>query len=43
MTEIRALEDACAAHADYFWANRAAVEESVAQICAAIAEKEQSI
>ena len=34
MAEIRALEAECAAHMDYFWSNRRAVEEAVAQICA---------
>lgn len=37
--EIRALERECEAHMAYFWDNRAAVEESVAQVCAAIEEK----
>ena len=35
MAEIRALEQECAAHMDYFWSNRKLVEEAVAQICAA--------
>ena len=34
MAEIRALERECAAHMDYFWSNRTAVEEAVVQICA---------
>lgn len=42
MAEIRALEAECAAHADYFWSNRAAVEEGVAQVVAAIRAKEQN-
>ena len=42
MAEIRALEAECSEHADYFWSNRAAVEEGVAQIVAAIAAKEQN-
>ena len=41
MTEIRALERECAGHAAYFWDNRAAVEQGVAQIRAAIETKER--
>ncbi len=41
MTEIRALERECAGHAAYFWDNRAAVEQGVAQIRAAIEAKER--
>ena len=42
MAEIRALETECAAHADYFWSNRAAVEQGVADVVAAIREKERA-
>ena len=42
MAEIRALEAECAAHADYFWSNRAAVEQGVADVVAAIRAKEQA-
>ena len=41
MAEIRALERECAGHAAYFWDNRAAVEQGVAQIRAAIETKER--
>ena len=41
MAEIRALECECAGHAAYFWDNRAAVEQGVAQIRAAIETKER--
>lgn len=42
MAEIRALERECAAHMDYFWSNRAAVEQSVAEICASIDQRKRS-
>ena len=41
MAEIRALERECDGHAAYFWDNRAAVEQGVAQIRAAIEAKER--
>lgn len=42
MAEIRALEAECAGHADYFWSNRAAVEQGVADVVAAIRAKERA-
>ncbi len=39
MAEIRSLEKECDFYARYFWDNRAAVEQGVAQICASIEEK----
>ncbi len=39
MAEIRSLEKECDYYARYFWDNRAAVEQGVAQICASIEEK----
>ncbi|MBQ9045400.1 MAG: aldolase [Oscillospiraceae bacterium] len=42
MAEIRALEAECDAHARYFWDNRAAAERGIAEVCAAIAAKENT-
>lgn len=42
MTAIRALEAECAGHMDYFWSNRAAVEQEVRHICETISERERA-